>query len=108
LFPPAKDIQRLPFDACTAQALMVQAPLPDGFEAVLDCPDRGFTNDREICDRVKRMLSRLEIKVTPNDLTRDKFQAKVLACERTDGSDLRNSQALTRERPELFKTNMDH
>ncbi|MGM5000117.1 ABC transporter substrate-binding protein [Tardiphaga sp. 538_B7_N1_4] len=79
LFPPAKDVVRLPFDRDAAKALMAHTRYPDGFEATLECPKGRFANDKDICDWVGSMLFALGVQVTVNPLSWDKFQAKVLA-----------------------------
>lgn len=79
LFPPAKNIVRWPFDRDAAKALMARTQYPDGFEVTLDCPRGRFANDKDICDWVGSMLFGLGVQVTVNQLSWDKFQAKVLA-----------------------------
>jgi peptide/nickel transport system substrate-binding protein len=79
LFPPAKNIARWPFDRDAAKALMAHTQYPDGFEVTLDCPRDRFANDKDICDWVGSMLFGLGVQVTVNQLSWDKFQAKVLA-----------------------------
>lgn len=78
LFPPAKNIVRWPFDRDAAKALMAHTRYPDGFEVTLDCPRGRFANDKDICDWVGSMLFGLGVQVTVNQLSWDKFQAKVL------------------------------
>jgi peptide/nickel transport system substrate-binding protein len=79
LFPPAKNIVRWPFDRDAAKALMAHTQYPDGFEVTLDCPKGRFANDKDICDWIGSMLFGLGVQVTVNQLSWDKFQAKVLA-----------------------------
>jgi peptide/nickel transport system substrate-binding protein len=70
--------QRLPYDPGAAKTLLTEAGYPNGFSAVMDCPNDRYVNDEAICDAVVAMLAKIGVKLRLNAATRSKFFAKLL------------------------------
>ena len=70
-------LERHPFDADAARALLAEAGYGDGFSVTLDCPNDRYVNDEEVCQAIVAMLAKVGIEVTLNAQTKGLHFGKI-------------------------------
>ncbi len=70
--------QRLPFDPGAAKTLLAEAGYPNGFSALMSCPNDRYVNDEAICDAVVVMLAKIGVKLKLDVEPRSKYFSELL------------------------------